>query len=217
MPVYGERSKGRGGRKPSGSAKSSTVTPFFIKWPFNIIVPTVSYSPIPVGVNPNPDTLPGINLDNGFNVLFNFSGIVNTNYGQLALAPIAAAGIYFAAKAKLYRADGTTQDLFWKLEPFQLIGAQNYQNAPVSTTNPGAGSEDGVALLYSMLNVPQASCFYYDVPPVGQPFNEVLYPGDRIVILYPKIQTNNPPVQAQSANGQQLQSIGGPDIVIDFG
>jgi len=215
MPVYGERSKGRGGRKPSGSAKSSTVTPFFIKWPFNIIVPTVSYSPIPVGVNPNPDTLPGVNLDDGFNVLFNFSGVVNTNYGQLALAPIAAAGIYFEGKAELFRADGSTEGLFWRLEPFQLIGAQNYQNAPVSTTNPGAGSEDGVALLYSMLNVPQASCFTY-LGPGGQPFDGILYPGDRIVIYNPRIKTNNPPVQAQSASGQQLQSTGGPNIVIDF-
>lgn len=216
MPVYGERStKGRGGkgpsRKPSGSNKN--LTQDFIKWPFNILVPSVSYSAIPPGVTANPNTITNIDLSQGYNVIFNFSGIVKTNVALLALPNFANPGIYFEGKAALYRYTGEEIGLFWRLEPFNLLAAQNYDNAPVSATNPTP--EQGIDLLYSMLNVPQGSCLTYNGPD-GQPFDEVFYPGDKLQIFNPRIWTRNPPVESTMSNGSQLQSTGGPHIFIQF-
>lgn len=218
MPVYGERStKGGGGkgssRKQSGSNKN--LTQDFIKWPFNILVPSVSYSAIPPGVTTNPNTLTNVDLSEGYNVIFNFSGIVKTNVALLALPNFANPGIYFEGKAALYRFTGEVVDLFWRLEPFNLLGAQNYDNAAVSATNPTP--EQGIDLLYSMLNVPQGSCLTYTNPtPFGQPFDDVFYPGDKLQIFSPRIKTNNPPVESTTPNGSQLQSTGGPHIYIQF-
>ena len=218
MPVYGERSTkggGRNGQRRKQSGSNKNLTQDFIKWPYNILVPSVSYTAIPPGVTANPDTLVNVDLSQGYNVIFNYSGVVKTNVALLALPNFANPGIYFEGKAMLYRFTGEEIQLFWRLEPFSLLAAQNYDNAPVSSTNPTP--ESGIDLLYSMLNVPQASCLTYTSPPPnGQPFDEVFYPGDKLVILNPRIKTNNPPVESTTPNGSQLQSTGGPNIYIQF-